>query len=113
MPVPPAEDAVHDQWFCSPACYAGAAPRHQAVCDQGLRWAAAAGAPRPGARVVVQGLVAKPALNGKSGVVVAPGSRAEARSLRAEGRVKVKMDEGAPRPVSLKYANVQAAAAVR
>jgi len=108
VPVPPAEDAVHDQWFCSPACYAAAAGRHRAVCDQGLRWAAAAGAPRPGTRVVVQGLVAQPALNGKGGVVVAPRSRAEARSLGAEGRVRVRMDAGAPRPVALKYANVRA-----
>jgi hypothetical protein len=113
VPVPPAEDAVHDQWFCSPDCYAAAAARHRAVCDQGLRWAAAAGAPWPRARVVVQGLVAKPALNGKAGVVVAPGSRAEARKLRGEGRLKVKMDPGAgaPRPVEIKYANVRAEAA--
>ncbi len=82
------------------------------MCDQGLRWAAAASAPRPGARVVVSGLVSKPALNGKGGVVVAPGSGAEARSLRAEGRVKVRMDAGAARPVALKYANVRAAAGV-
>jgi len=80
------------------------------VCDQGLRWAAAAAAPRPETRVEVQGLVSKPALDGKGGVVEAPGSRAEARSLRAEGRVKVKMDTGAARPVALKYANVRAAA---
>ena len=82
------------------------------MCDQGLRWAAAAGAPRPGERVVVSGLVSKPALNGKGGVVVAPGSRAEARSLKAEGRVKVAMDAGATRLVALKYANVRAVAEV-
>ena len=58
-------------------------------------------------RAVVQGLVSKPGLNGKGGVVLAPRSGAEARSLRAEGRVKVKMDAGAPRPVALKYANVR------
>ena len=111
VPVPPAEDAVHDQWFCSPACYAAAAGRHRAGCDLGLRWAAAAGAPRPGTRVVVQGLVSKPALNGKGGVVVAPGSGSEARSLRAEGRVKVRMDAGAARPMALKHANVRAVVA--
>jgi hypothetical protein len=42
VPLPPAEDGVHDMWFCSAACYASAAGRHRAVCDQGLRWAAAA-----------------------------------------------------------------------
>jgi len=61
---------------------------------------------------VVQGLVSKPALNGKGGTVVDPGSRAEARSLRAKGRKKVRMDEGAAWPVALKYANVRAAAEV-
>ena len=61
--------------------------------------------------MVVSGLVSKPALNGKGGVVVAPGCLAEARSLKAEGRVKVSMDAGAARPVALKYANVRAAAA--
>ena len=103
-------DGVHDMWFCSSACYAGAAARHRPVCEQGLRWAAAVLAPPPGTRVVVSGLVSKPALNGKRGLVLAPRSVAEARSLRAEGRVKVMLDVGpplAPRPVALKYANVQ------
>ena len=58
--------------------------------------------------MVVQGLVAQPGLNGKCGVVVAPGTRAEARALRAEGRVRVKLDKGAARPVAIKYANVRA-----
>jgi hypothetical protein len=99
-------DAVHDQWFCSSACYAAAAARHAAVCAQGLRWAAAA-ALQPGVRVVVSGLVAQKGLNGRRGVVVAPGSAAQARGLRAEGRVRVALESGAPRPVALKYANVR------
>ena len=44
VPVPPAEDGVHEQWFCSPGCYAAAAPRHTPVCAQGRRWAATAAA---------------------------------------------------------------------
>ena len=98
-------DAVHDQWFCSAACYATAAPRHAAVCAQGLRWAAAA-ALQPGVRVEVSGLVSQKGLNGRRGVVVAARSAAEARRLKGEGRVKVALDAGAPRPVALKYANV-------
>jgi ankyrin repeat protein len=97
-------DAVHDQWFCSAGCYASAAGRHRGVCDQGLRWAAAT-ALQPGVRVVVRGLVAQPRLNGAAGVVVAAGSRAEARRLKAEGRVKVKLDAGGGKPVALKYGN--------
>jgi len=62
--------------------------------------------------VVVSGLVSKHALNSKGGMVVAPGSGAEARSLRAEGRVKVRMDAGAARPVALKYASMRAVAVV-
>jgi len=100
-------DGVHDMWFCSAGCYAAAAARHGPACEQGLRWAAMA-ALQPGVRVRVAGLVAKPALNGKCGLVVAPRSGAEARSLRAEGRIKVQMDAGlAPRPVALKYANAR------
>ena len=43
------------------------------------------------------------------GVVVAAGSAAETRRLKGEGRVKVALDAGAPRPVALKYANVRVA----
>jgi hypothetical protein len=74
--------------------------------DQGLPWAAAT-ALQPGVRVVVQGLVAQPRLNGAAGVVVAAGSRAEARRLKAEGRVKVKLDAGGGKPVALKYGNAR------
>ena len=99
-------DAVHDQWYCSAGCYAAAAGRHRGVCDQGLRWAAAT-ALKPGVRVVVRGLVSQPGLNGKAGVVVAPGSRAEARRLKAEGRVRVQLAGGAGKPVALKYVNAR------
>ena len=44
----PAADAwyqeVHEIWYCSSECVTEAAARHRPVCDQGLRWAAAAAA---------------------------------------------------------------------
>ena len=101
-------DGVHDMWFCSRDCYAAAAARHGPACAQGLRWAAAVAAPKPGDRVRLAGLVAKPGLNGKRGVVLAPRSHVEARGLRAEGRLKIRLDEGGAKPMAVKYANVRA-----
>jgi hypothetical protein len=100
----------HEIWYCSPGCVAAAAARHRPVCEQALRWAAAAAAAAvpPGTRVRLVGLVSKPELNGRTGVVQRP-PEAEAASLRAGGRVKVALDDAAEgmEPIWLKYANIE------
>ena len=103
----------HEIWYCGPGCVAAAAGRHRPVCDQTLRWAAAAAAAAlpPGARVRVVGLGSKPELNGAEGEVTKPRDRAEAAELRAAGRVKVVLagpgvGEGV-KPLALKYANTE------
>jgi hypothetical protein len=110
----PAGDAwrqmFHEIWYCGDACVAEAGGRHAAVCAQTLRWAAAAAAAAvpPGTRVRLVGLVSKPELNGRTGVVQRP-PKAEAASLRAGGRVKVALDDAAEgtKPVGLKYGNTE------
>jgi hypothetical protein len=93
VPVPPAEDGVHDMWFCSAACYAASAGRHRAVCDQGLRWAAAAAArlaaagrsgPCGGAPAAAPAAAALPPL----GLLPAPATAGGARSGRGHVRAR-------------------------
>ena len=100
---------VYEIWYCTAACAAEAAARHRPVCDQGLRWAAAAAmaALWPGTRVRLTGLAGRPELNGQAGSVVAPKNGGERRGLDAEGRVKVKLDGAAAgsAPARVKYGN--------
>ena len=55
------------------------------------------------------GLVSKPELNGRTGVVQRPPKAEEAASLRAGGRVKVALDDvpEGTKPVGLKYGNTE------